>query len=90
MLKLHKSFKGESPAGHNFEVAGHFSFGSSKSTIDFKNQADGAAIELHLKGDVSRYGKFLSASRTDRTCSGLIARRASSLATALLRTSLAS
>lgn len=53
MLKLHKSFKAESPAGHDFEVKGHFSFGSSKSTVDFKNQSDGRAIELHLKGDVS-------------------------------------
>lgn len=88
MLKLNKSFRGESPAGHDFEVKGHFSFASSKSTIDFKNQADGAAIELHVKGDVSS----LRASSGERIfvadlCSGSIDRPASSSATARLRTS---
>ncbi|KAK4508363.1 hypothetical protein PRZ48_002101 [Zasmidium cellare] len=51
MLKLHKSFKGESPDGYDFAVKGHFSFASSKSSVEFKNQADGAPIELRLKGD---------------------------------------
>lgn len=53
MFKLSKSFKGESPNGHDFEVKGHFSIGSSKSSVLFKNAADGKQVELNLKGDVS-------------------------------------
>lgn len=48
---LFTSFHGESPAGHDFEVKGNFSIGSSKSTITFKNAADGSPVELRLKGD---------------------------------------
>ena len=51
MIALHKSFVCESPAGHSFEVKGHFSLGSSKSSVHFKNAADGAEGELDLKGD---------------------------------------
>lgn len=48
---MFKSFEGESPAGHNFEIKGNFSVGSSKSTITFVNAADKTPIELNLKGD---------------------------------------
>lgn len=51
MLALQKSFVCESPHGHNFEVKGHFSLGSSKSSVHFKNAADGRDVELQLKGD---------------------------------------
>jgi uncharacterized protein YxjI len=51
MLALQKSFVCESPQGFNIEVKGHFSFGSSKSSVHFKNAADGQEIELDLKGD---------------------------------------
>lgn len=51
MLALHKSFVCESPAGHSFEVKGHFSIGSSKSSVHFKNAADGREVQLDLKGD---------------------------------------
>lgn len=51
MLALQKSFVCDSPQGHSFEVKGHFSFGSSKSSVHFKNAADGQAVELDLKGD---------------------------------------
>ncbi|KAI5370086.1 Putative tubby-like protein [Septoria linicola] len=50
-LKLFKTFYGESPAGHNFDIEGHFSFGSSKSTVSFVNAGDKAPIELQVKGD---------------------------------------
>ena len=30
---------------------GHFSIGSSKSSIHFKNAADGQEVELNIKGD---------------------------------------
>ncbi|GIZ40270.1 hypothetical protein CKM354_000361600 [Cercospora kikuchii] len=50
-LKLFKTFHAESPAGHNFDVEGHFSIGSSKSTVKFVNAADKAPIELQVKGD---------------------------------------
>lgn len=32
-------------------VVGHFSIGSSKSSIHFKNAADGQEVELNIKGD---------------------------------------
>ncbi|KAK4627009.1 hypothetical protein CLAFUW4_04282 [Fulvia fulva] len=51
LLKLHPTFTAESAAGCNFEVAGKFSFGSSKSVITFANHADKAPIEMQLKGD---------------------------------------
>lgn len=38
-------------AGHNFDVEGQFSFGSSKSTVKFVNAADKTPIELQVKGD---------------------------------------
>lgn len=50
-LKLFKTFHAESPAGHNFDVEGHFSIGSSKSTVKFVNAADKVPIELQVKGD---------------------------------------
>nr|OQO26957.1 hypothetical protein B0A51_05956 [Rachicladosporium sp. CCFEE 5018] len=50
-LAIHKSFVGTSPHGHDFEVKGKFSIGTSKSQVVFKNAADGAAIELDVKGD---------------------------------------
>lgn len=37
--------------GHNFDIEGHFSIGSSKSTVKFVNAADRAPIELQVKGD---------------------------------------
>lgn len=51
MLAISKSFHGESPHGHNFEVKGHFSIGSSKSSVLFKNAADGRDMEIDVKGD---------------------------------------
>ena len=51
MLSIHKSFKGESPNGFGFEVKGHFSIGSSKSSVHFTNAADGKEYELKVKGD---------------------------------------
>lgn len=51
MLAISKSFHAESPNGHNFDVKGHFSIGSSKSSVLFKNAADGAETEVDVKGD---------------------------------------
>lgn len=51
MLSIHKSFVCESPQGYSFEVKGHFSIGTSKSSVHFKNAADGQEVELDLKGD---------------------------------------
>lgn len=51
LLKLHPTFTADGAGGHNFEVAGKFSFGSSKSVITFQNHADKQPIELQLKGD---------------------------------------
>lgn len=51
LLSIHKSFHGESPDGHNFEVKGHFKLVGSRSTVHFKNSADGKDIELEVKGD---------------------------------------
>lgn len=48
---LQKSFVCESPHGYSFEVKGHFSIGSSKSSVHFKNASDGRDLELELKGD---------------------------------------
>ena len=50
-LAIQKSFVCESPQGYSFEVKGHFSLGSSKSSVHFKNAADGVPVELDLKGD---------------------------------------
>ncbi|KAF2720326.1 DUF567-domain-containing protein, partial [Polychaeton citri CBS 116435] len=51
MLSLHKSFYGESPQGHNFEVKGHFKLMGSKSTVEFQNASDSSTVELSVKGD---------------------------------------
>lgn len=51
MLSIQKSFVCESPTGNNIEIKGHFSIGTSKSSVHFKNAADGQEIELDLKGD---------------------------------------
>ena len=51
MLSISKSFHGESPQGHNFEVKGHFRLVGSKSTVTFKNAADGKDVSLVVKGD---------------------------------------
>jgi len=51
MLAIQKSFVCDSPQGYSFEVKGHFSLGSSKSSVHFKNAADGQQVELDLKGD---------------------------------------
>ena len=50
-LALQKSFVCESPHGYSFEIKGHFSIGSSKSSIHFKNASDGRDLELNMKGD---------------------------------------
>ncbi|KAL6248111.1 hypothetical protein RBB50_004365 [Rhinocladiella similis] len=51
-IALHKSFYAVGPNGQEvFQVKGHFSVLSSKSTIHFQNQSDGSQIELELKGD---------------------------------------
>ena len=51
MLAISKSFHGESPNGHDFEVKGHFKLMGSHSTVTFKNAADGQEVELEVKGD---------------------------------------
>ncbi|KAK5111562.1 hypothetical protein LTR62_004858 [Meristemomyces frigidus] len=51
MFAISKSFHGESPHGHNFEVKGHFKLIGSHSTVTFKNAADGNAVEFEVKGD---------------------------------------
>lgn len=53
MLSIHKSFKGDAPNGsaHDFEVKGHFALMGSKSSVHFKNAADGQEVELEVKGD---------------------------------------
>lgn len=51
MLALSKSFHGDSPHGHDFEVKGHFKLVGSHSTVTFKNAADGEPYELEVKGD---------------------------------------
>lgn len=52
MLSIQKSFVCESPnSAASFEIKGHFSLGSSKSSVHFKNAADGQDVELDLKGD---------------------------------------
>ncbi|KAF7193977.1 Protein LURP-one-related 10 [Pseudocercospora fuligena] len=50
-LKLNKTFHGEAPGAHNFEIKGHFSLGSSKSTVEFVNNSDRTTVELQVKGD---------------------------------------
>jgi len=50
MFKLNTSFNGVSSEGHNFEIKGKWSFGKSKSVVLFRNAADGAQIELDVKG----------------------------------------
>ncbi|TID26591.1 hypothetical protein E2P81_ATG01063 [Venturia nashicola] len=51
-LALFKSFKAVGPGGNVlFEVKGHFSVLSSKSTVEFTNAADGRSVELEVKGD---------------------------------------
>lgn len=51
LLSIHKSFHAESPTGHDFEVKGHFKLIGSRSTVVFKNAADGNQVELEVKGD---------------------------------------
>lgn len=51
LVSLYKTFMGESPQGHNFEVKGHFSLGKSKSSVHFKNASDGQHVALDLEGD---------------------------------------
>ena len=51
MLSVFKSFHAESPGGHDFEVKGKFSIGSSKSNVEFKNFANNQQVELNVKGD---------------------------------------
>ncbi|KAK3116279.1 hypothetical protein LTR53_003531 [Teratosphaeriaceae sp. CCFEE 6253] len=51
MLSIHKSFKGDSPHGNDFEVKGHFALMGSKSSVHFKNASDGQEVELEVKGD---------------------------------------
>nr|POE63401.1 hypothetical protein CFP56_04304 [Quercus suber] len=51
MFALQKSFHGESPSGHDFEVKGHFQVIGSHSTVTFKNAADASHCELEVKGD---------------------------------------
>jgi uncharacterized protein YxjI len=50
-LAMFKSFKAESDKGYNFEIKGRFSIGSSKSSVHFRNHADGRELELTVKGD---------------------------------------
>ncbi|KAK4546167.1 hypothetical protein LTR36_002304 [Oleoguttula mirabilis] len=50
MLSIHKSFHAESPTGHDFEVHGHWKMIGSRSTVTFKNAADGNAVELEILG----------------------------------------
>ena len=51
MLSIHKSFHGESPQGHDFEIKGHFKMIGSKSSVQFKNASDDKKIELEMIGD---------------------------------------
>ncbi|KAF2769258.1 hypothetical protein EJ03DRAFT_351414 [Teratosphaeria nubilosa] len=51
MLAIQKSFHGDSPNGHDFEVKGHFKLMGSRSTVTFKNAADGVEYELEVHGD---------------------------------------
>ena len=51
MFSIQKSFHGESPQGHNFEIKGHFKLMGSRSTVTFKNASDGKEVELEVKGD---------------------------------------
>jgi uncharacterized protein YxjI len=48
---IQRSFKCESPQGYSFEVKGHFHLGGSKSSVHFRNAADGQEVELAMKGD---------------------------------------
>lgn len=50
-LALFKSFTAKSPAGHDFEVKGHFSVGKSHSTCVFKNFSSNEEVELEIRGD---------------------------------------
>jgi len=49
MLSISKSFHGASPNGHDFEIKGHFAIGKSKSSVHFKNAADGTEVELEVR-----------------------------------------
>lgn len=51
MMSFSKSFHGESPNGHGFEVKGHVKLFGSRSTVDFRNASDGSQVELEVKGD---------------------------------------
>ncbi|KAB8339194.1 hypothetical protein FH972_022128 [Carpinus fangiana] len=51
LLSIHKSFHAEAPGKADFEVKGHFSLLSSKSSVHFTNAADGQQVELEVKGD---------------------------------------
>ncbi|CAK1356749.1 hypothetical protein CB0940_12035 [Cercospora beticola] len=66
-LKLHKTFHAEAPTGHNFDIEGNFSLGSSKSTVKFVNASDKRPMELQVKGDwLDRSAKITLASDRDR------------------------
>ncbi|KAF2207234.1 hypothetical protein CERZMDRAFT_51442 [Cercospora zeae-maydis SCOH1-5] len=66
-LKLHKTFHADAPTGHNFDIEGNFSLGSSKSTVTFVNAADARPMELQVKGDwLDRSAKITLASDRDR------------------------
>lgn len=49
LLSIHRSFHAEAPHNHDFEVKGHFSLLSSKSSVHFKNAADSNEVELEVK-----------------------------------------
>lgn len=52
MISIHPTFLGETPDGKsNFEIKGHFKLIGSKSSVHFKNAADGKDVELNVKGD---------------------------------------
>ncbi|WPH01144.1 LURP-one-related [Acrodontium crateriforme] len=48
---ISKSFHGESPNGHGFEIKGHLKLMGSKSTVEFVNEVDKSPVELEVKGD---------------------------------------
>lgn len=50
-FKLNKTFHAEAPTGHNFDIEGNFSIGSSKSTVKFVNASNQQPLELRVKGD---------------------------------------
>lgn len=52
LMNVLMSFRGESPDGQaDFEIRGHFQVIGSRSTVHFRNAADGQQIELEVKGN---------------------------------------